>query len=135
MSTTALPKRKVPAPVPTLESQPFFDAASQGRLLVKRCRSCEQTHFYPRLLCPFCLSDATEWVDAAGTGEIYTFSVIRQNKGQEPYVLAYVTLDEGVSMMTNIVDADPASLQIGQRVKVVFHETENGPPVTMFTPV
>ncbi len=135
MSTTALRERRIPAPVPTVESQPYFDAAREGRLLVKHCKSCGQNHFYPRSLCPFCFSDATEWKDAAGTGEIYTFSVVRQNKGEVPYVLAYVTLDEGVTMMTNIVGADIGSLHIGQRVKVSFQESENGPPVTLFTPV
>jgi len=51
-----------------------------------------------------------------------------------PYALAYVTLDEGVTMMTNIVDCDLDAIRIGQRVKVVFKPTEGGPPVPMFTP-
>jgi uncharacterized OB-fold protein len=52
-----------------------------------------------------------------------------------PYALAYVTLDEGVTMMTNIVDCDLDKIKIGQAVRLVFKPSEGGPPVPMFTPV
>jgi uncharacterized OB-fold protein len=51
-----------------------------------------------------------------------------------PYAIAYVTLEEGVTMMTNIVDCDLDALRIGQPVTVVFKPTDGGPPVPMFTP-
>jgi uncharacterized OB-fold protein len=51
-----------------------------------------------------------------------------------PYALAYVTLEEGVTMMTNIVDCDLNAIRIGQAVKVVFKPTDGGPPVPMFGP-
>jgi uncharacterized OB-fold protein len=51
-----------------------------------------------------------------------------------PYALAYVTLDEGVTMMTNIVDCDLDAIRIGQRVRLVFKPSEGGPSVPMFTP-
>jgi len=51
-----------------------------------------------------------------------------------PYALAYVTLEEGVTMMTNIVDCDLDAIRIGQRVRLVFKPAEGGPPVPMFTP-
>jgi uncharacterized OB-fold protein len=50
-----------------------------------------------------------------------------------PYAIGYVTLEEGVTMMTNIVDCDLDAIRIGQRVKVVFKPTDGGPPVPMFT--
>ena len=50
-------------------------------------------------------------------------------------VVAYVTLDEGVSMMTNIVDVDPGKVKVGQRVKVVFKPSEGGGKLPCFTPV
>lgn len=126
-------ERKIPAPIVNPENKPFWDAAAQGRLLLKRCRDCSQPHYYPRALCPFCFSDATEWVDAKGTGEIYSYSVMRRG-APVPYALAYVTLDEGVSMLTNLVDCDFDALSIGQRVKVVFKPGEDGAPVPVFTP-
>lgn len=124
--------RPLPAPEPNVETQPFWDAAAEGRLLIKRCGACGEPHYYPRALCPFCLSADTRWEEAAGTGSIYTFSTMRRGK-DAPYTLAYVTLDEGPAVLTNL-DADPATLAIGQRVRVRFVPTDGGPPVPMFAP-
>jgi uncharacterized protein len=126
------PSRTIPAPQPTAETQAFWDAASQGRLLIKKCAACGEPHHYPRPLCPFCFSDRTEWVPASGRGTLYSYSVMRRVPA--PYAIAYVTLEEGPTMMTNIVDCDLGALRIGQSVRVVFKPTEGGPPVPMFTP-
>jgi uncharacterized OB-fold protein len=130
MATT---ERKIPAPPTNPETKEFWEAASQGRLLIKRCTSCAAVHYYPRALCPFCGSGATEWQAASGAGTIYSYSVMR--RAEVPYAIAYVTLDEGVTMMTNLVDCDLNAIRIGQRVKVVFKPTDGGPPVPTFTPV
>lgn len=126
-------ERKIPAPVVNPENKPWFDAAAEGRLLVKRCGDCGEYHHYPRAICPFCFSANTTWVEAKGTGSVHTWSVLRRGV-PVPYCIAYVTLDEGVSMMTNIVDCDLDAVRIGQKVKVVFKPTEGGPPVPMFAP-
>jgi uncharacterized OB-fold protein len=126
-------QRKIPAPTPTVETQAFWDAASQGRFLIPRCTSCGKAHWYPRALCPFCFSDKTVWEEASGKGRIYTYSVMR--RAPEPYAIAYVTLEEGPTMMTNLVQCDFDALRIGQAVKLVFSPTEGGPPVPTFTPV
>lgn len=128
----AEPARKLPAPTPSPETTPFWAAAAQGKLLVKRCGACGKAHHYPRPICPFCASDRTEWTESAGRGVIYSFSVMR--RATPPYVIAYVTLDEGVTMMTNLVDCDLDALSIGQPVRVVWAPTDGGPPVPMFTP-
>jgi len=128
----AATERKIPAPPPNPETKAFWDAASQGKLLIKRCTACAAVHYYPRALCPFCGSDATEWQTAAGAGTIYSYSVMR--RADVPYAIAYVTLDEGVTMMTNLVDCDFNTLRIGQRVRLVFKPTDGGPPVPTFTP-
>jgi uncharacterized OB-fold protein len=125
--------RKVPAPSQNLESKPFWDAAREGRFLIKRCNACGKPHWYPRNISPFCLSADTVWQESPGEGEIYTYSVMRRNT-PIPYAIGYVTLDEGVSLLTNFVDCDPDALKIGQRVKLKWTETENGPPVFTFTP-
>jgi uncharacterized OB-fold protein len=126
-------ERTIASPQPNVETQAFWDAAGEGKLLIKSCNSCGKPHYYPRALCPRCFSDNTEWTEAKGTGEIYSFSVMKRAKIS--YAIAYVTLDEGVTMMTNIVDTDLDAIKIGQKVKVVFKPTEDGPPVPMFTPV
>jgi hypothetical protein len=75
----------------------------------------------------------THWKTSSGRGTVYSFSVTRR-AGPEPFCIAYVTLDEGVSMMTHIVDCDLEAVRIGQKVRVVFAPTENGAPVPTFTP-
>jgi uncharacterized protein len=124
--------RKIPAPAVTVETQAFWDAAKDNRFVVPFCTACGKAHWYPRAVCPFCDSGKVEWRAASGRGTIYTFSVMRRAK--EPYAIAYVTLVEGPTMMTNIVDCDFDALRIGQKVSVVFAPTEDGPPVPMFRP-
>lgn len=127
----------VPAPLAAPDEQPdnapFWQAAREGRLLVKACQDCGKVHWYPRALCPFCLGE-TEWKPASGSGTIYSYSVTRR-AGPTPYCIAYVTLDEGVTMMTNIVDCDLDTVRVGQRVQVKFSPTaEGGAPVPTFAP-
>jgi len=114
--------------------EPYFAAAAESRLLVKACKACKAVHHYPRALCPFCWSQDLVWTDAKGTGVIYTFSITRRGAGA-PYCIAYVTLDEGPSMMTNIVDVDLETVRIGQRVVVTFRKSEGGTSIPMFTPL
>jgi len=125
--------RKIPAPKVLPESLPFWQAADAGRLLVKKCNACGQAHHYPRDLCPFCLGEDTAWIEAAGTGTVYSFSTMGQ--GEQAYTLAFVTLAEGLTLMTNLVDCDPARVAIGDAVRVVFKPSEGGHAVPMFTPV
>jgi uncharacterized OB-fold protein len=125
--------RKIPAPRVLPESLPFWQAADEGRYLVKKCSSCGQVHHYPRDICPFCLSADTVWQDSPGIGVVYSFSTM--GKDESAYTMAYVTLDEGVTVMSNLVDCDPTQVRIGQKVRVVFTPTEGGHAVPMFTPV
>ena len=125
-------ERKIAAPATDVESKPYWDAANQGRLLVKFCAACGRHHHYPRALCPFCFSDKTEWRDASGKGTIYSYTVMR--RAPVPYAIAYVTLDEGIAMLTNIVECDFDQLKIGQKVSVVFKPTDGGAPMPMFKP-
>ena len=134
---TAAPEakgRKIPAPPVTVESKPFWDAAAEGRFLIKRCNDCGQAHWFPRALCPFCFSDQTEWKESPGEGVIYSYSVMHRSPSG-PYAIGYVTLNEGPAVLTNFVDVAPDGLSIGQKVKVKFQPTENGPPVPVFSPV
>lgn len=124
--------RKIPAPRVLPESLAYWQAADEGKLLVKKCNACGEVHHYPRDICPHCLSSDTVWQQAAGTGTVYSFSTMGQ--GEAAYTLAYVTLGEGVTLMTNLVDCDPAKVAIGDKVRVVFKPTD-GHAVPMFTPV
>jgi len=101
-----------------------------GKLLVKRCNACDSPYHYPRPFCPFCMSDDTAWLEASGRGTIYSFSIARQ-KNADPYVIAFVTLEEGVSLMTNIIDTPLDRIAIGLPVEVSFREV-GGQAVPMF---
>ena len=109
----------------------YWDAARAGRLLLKRCRACGKPHYYPRAQCPFCLSADCEWVEASGAGTIYTWSVER--RAQPPYAIAFVTLAEGPTLLTNLVDCDFDGLAIGQPVTLAF-DLRDGQPVPVFRP-
>ncbi|RQH02586.1 Zn-ribbon domain-containing OB-fold protein [Natrarchaeobius oligotrophus] len=130
-----------PRPVPdvTPETRRFWRAAAEGRLLLNDCPDCGLTYFHPRALCPDCFAEA-EWIESDGTGEIYTYSVVHQISGwpeeHVPVIVAYVELDEGPRLLTNVVGAEPADVGIGDRVRVTFVETENPDvAVPVFEPV
>ena len=131
--TTLHQDRPLPANIIDPATEPYFTAARNGILKLRTCTACRKPHWYPRPLCPFCMGD-TEWTDAAGTGTIYSVSVTRR-AGPIPYAIAYVALDEGVTMLTNIVDCDLDALRIGQRVEICFKPAEGGGVVPMFTPI
>ena len=120
------------APESNVEIQPFWDATAEGKLLLKKCNGCGEIHYYPRTICPFCFSDDTVWIEASGKGTIYSYSVIR--RVEVPYVMAYVTLEEGPTMMTNIIDCDMDSVRIDMPVTVSFVDTGEGNALPMFTP-
>lgn len=126
-------KPQVRAPRVSHESKPFWDATAEGKLLVKKCNACGENHFYPRPFCPFCFSDDTEFLTCSGRGVIYTYSVTRRTS--EPWAIAYVTLEEGPTMMTNIIDCDFDALSIGQAVEVTFVDTGEGNALPFFRPV
>ena len=119
------------SPATNPETKPFWDGCAAGKLLVPKCTACGKSHWYPRGLCPYCFSDKLEWVSASGKGKIYTLSVME--RAEVPYAIAYVTLAEGPSMMTNIVDCDPDRLAVGDPVQLLF-ATRAATPVPVFKP-
>jgi uncharacterized OB-fold protein len=131
----AFAARKIPfvgTPDTNPETKPFFDGTAAEKLMVRRCNSCKKVHWYPRELCPFCFGECT-WEQASGKAKIYSLSVME--RANPPYAMAYVTLAEGPSMLTNLVDCDFKTLKIGQDVKVTFIQSENeGPSLPFFTP-
>lgn len=132
MTTPYVPS-PLAAPIEMPEHAAYWQAAREGRLMVKSCCACGKTHWYPRALCPFCLGD-TEWKQASGRGTVYSFSITRR-AGPNPFCIAYVTLEEGVTMLTRIVDCDLDTVRIGQAVQVRFEPSQGeGPPVPVFAP-
>ena len=120
-------------PLLNVGDERYFEAAKQGKLLLKKCSSCGQVHHFPRGVCPFCFSSKVDWVEAKGTGTIYSYSVSRR-AGPTPYCIAYVTLDEGITVLTNIVDCDLDTVKIRQKVKLTIKASANGTRIAMFAP-
>jgi len=111
-------------PRPDHASRHYWQSAADGTLVLQRCTQCDQFQFYPRSLCAACAGD-TEWVTASGRGTLYTYTVIRQNRSEafaplSPYAVGIVQLDEGVRMMSNIVDCDIEALRVGMPLEVVI---------------
>jgi uncharacterized OB-fold protein len=107
--------------------------------VLNECGNCGLLYHYPRAQCPDCFSDDVRWIEAAGTGEVYTYSVARTMSGWPeadlPLVVAYVELDEGPRVLTN-VDADPEAVAVGMRVEVTFAGTDvEDVAVPLFEPV
>lgn len=111
-------------PTSNSETAPFWDALKEGRFLIKRCQSCQRTHYYPREHCPFCHSQETDWEPAAGKGTIYSYTVMRREKPIR--IVAYVELEEEVTILTNIVDCEPSEVRIGAEVRIVFRDVPGG---------
>jgi len=126
-------------PVPDFETQPFWDGCREGRFRVRHCNACGRDHFYPRPFCPACWSADVEWRDAAGTGTLYTYSIVRQNDlppfpERVPYVAAIVELDEGPRVMTNIEGCDFDALEIGMPVRVDYTTIADDVTIPVFRP-
>jgi uncharacterized OB-fold protein len=130
-----------PIPKPTPETRPYWEAAKQRILRIQRCSDCEQYFFYPRPLCPHCLSRRVAWTDASGRGRLHTFVINhRPPRGfpsTGPYIIGIVELDEGPKLMTNIVgvEADPRKLRCDMPVEVVFEDITDEIALPKFRPL
>lgn len=126
------------APDPNPDDAPFWEAAAEDRLVLPRCNSCGGFIWYPRTFCPDCHTMGVEWVAASGRGTVYSFTVNKRGQGpwadHAPYVIAYVQLDEGPRVLTNIVGVDPDQVRVGDAVTAVF-EPAGATKVLRFTPV
>lgn len=112
------------------ESHAYWEGAGRGELVLQRCRACDVVQHRPRGFCVSCLEDRLEHFVASGRGEVYTYSIVHQNQAPKfrnalPYVVAYVELEEGPQLLTNIVGCDPEAISIGMPVCVEFVDTLN----------
>ena len=125
---------RLPSPINNPENTVFLEAAQNNQLVLKYCNSCKEVHYYPRTICPHCGSDNTTWVNSDGVGEIYSYTVMRRGV-EVPFAMAYVRLQEGISLLTHLTNCDVDSIGVGQKVKVVFQETQDGQKTHLFEPL
>lgn len=129
----------IPVPVVFPETEPFWKGARKGILLLPFCGHCAKAVWYPKAVCNACGSSELDWREASGLGQIYSFTEVFKGEGayrETPsYILALIDLDEGVRMLSNIVEYGAAPLHIGQRVQVVFHNGSDDTALPRFKPV
>jgi uncharacterized protein len=117
-------------PVPTPDTQPFWDGVNAGRLMMQRCSRCSEFYFYPRDYCPQCLSDEVTWQRLSGRGRLYSYVICHVAAPgfatELPYAIAIVELEEGPRMMANIVGVDitPQNLVLDMALMVTFREQD-----------
>lgn len=128
-----------PAPVPTPETQPFWDAAQREELHIQWCNDCDRFYFYPRPFCPRCFGDDVEWRRVSGRATLHSYVINhRPVPGWEddgPYAIALVELDEGPRLLTNLLDVEntPEALVIDMALEVTFVD-QSGTLVPKFRP-
>jgi uncharacterized protein len=106
----------------TQDSLPFWAGLTRGEIVTAWCDACDRGIWPPLSHCPACLSPSTRTRSLGSRGSVYSFSVVHQGDpafaGAEPYVLAYVTVDNGPTIMCNVTGVPPADIYIGMRVKL-----------------
>lgn len=135
--TTSTPPK--PAPVPSPETQEFWEGTAAGELRLQRCRSCDAFYFPPRPFCPRCLGDDVAWERVSGQGRLYSYVINHRPPppfGPDPYAIAVVQLDEGPRMMSNIVGVPntPEDLVLDMALEVTF-EQRGHVAVPLFQPL
>ncbi|SLN70630.1 Zn-ribbon domain-containing OB-fold protein [Oceanibacterium hippocampi] len=129
-----------PLPYPNSETKPFWDACRDGILRIQRCSDCGTNRFPPTGVCPACQSDRSEWIEASGRGRVFSWIVVRHPVPKDvyadkvPYVVAIIALDEGVRMVSNLVDIDVDSVQADMPVTVRFDKVTDELTLPVFVP-
>jgi uncharacterized OB-fold protein len=128
MTFEHLPPPSLDDPAADERTQPFWDAAAKGQLVAPRCTECGTFRMPPGRFCPNCLSMELEYVPLPGTGTVFTSIVVHEplrsgTEGHVPYVPAAIEADgaPGIRFISNVVDCDPDAVEIGMKVRVVFH--------------
>ncbi len=123
-------------PLPSLEdlSGAFYAWCKQGELRFQRCADCGAWRHVPREMCARCGSWQWEWTRSSGRGTVFTWTVVSVAlhpafADEVPLAPAVIEMEEGVRLLSQVVDCPPEELEIGLPVEVVFDELT--PEVTL----
>jgi uncharacterized OB-fold protein len=134
-----MPDIKKSLPAVTTSNKAFWAAAKRHKLVVYKCLNCGA--LYSQVTkCSACDNPRMDWVKVSGKGQVFTFCIYHQPfhpawKDDIPYNVAYVKLDEGTLLMTNIVDCANKDIHIGMPVEVVFEDITEEIALPKFKPV
>ena len=132
------PSSSPPLPVPTEFSAPFWEAARQQKLVIQYCPESGKYQHYPRPVSIYTGKRNIEWREVSGKGFVYAVTITRRGppafKGQEPYLVATIELDEGVRLLTQIVNCKLEDARVGMRVRVHWRVLNDEFSFPMFEP-
>jgi uncharacterized OB-fold protein len=130
-----------PLPVPDDVTRPYWESLKQHQMKIQRCPACNLAIFYPRGLCPQCWSSDLVWEPVSGRGTVHALAIVHANRApgfadEVPYVVALVELDEGVRLMSNVVDVqpDPEHVTVGMPVELVYDDVTEEITLPKFRP-
>jgi uncharacterized protein len=110
------------APVTGYDDTWFWDGVRAGRLLLRSCAACGRLQHPPTPLCPAC--GGTSWTtrEASGRGTVYAWIASHHpnEPDADPRIVALVELDEGVRLVSNVVDVPVGEVSNEMAVEVCF---------------
>jgi uncharacterized protein len=126
-------------PVPTAETARFWQGCHDHKFLLQRCSDCGRHQFYPRIICANCMSEQLEWTEASGRGTVASYTIVTRAvsdayAADAPYVVALIELEEGPTMMSNVIGCDVGDVKSGMAVEVVFEDWSADITVPKFRP-
>ena len=130
-----------PLPTPDPVTKPFWDSLKEHAVKLQRCGDCNQFIFYPRALCPSCMSDDLAWTSVSGRGVIHAFAIPHRHPNPAfgstaPFVVALIELEEGARMMSTLVGVDPTpeAVKVGMAVEIVYDDVTEEITLPKFRP-
>jgi uncharacterized OB-fold protein len=133
-----MPPAVRPAPILTDDNRFFWDAARERRLVAQRCAACGRFRHPPRPMCPHCRSLDHDVIKLTGRGTVYSYAVLHHPQNpmfDYPVLAALVDLDEGIRLVSDLVEVEPGSVRIGMPVQARFAATADDMAVPVFQPV
>jgi uncharacterized protein len=129
---------ELPLPTPSIETEPFWAAVQERKLMMPTCNRCRKVTFPPTVACPACSNDAFTWTQMSGRGKVFSFVVYHRVyhpafKDKVPYVVAVVELEEGPRIISNVVGMPVEDVQCDMPVTVVYEEVRDGYLIPKFT--
>ena len=129
----------MPVPVADPLTEPFWAAAREHRLVIQRCTACGTFRHLPSELCARCQSPDHEWVESAGRGSVFTFTIVGHPVHEAttpavPYAVVIVELDDcgGVLVPSNVIDCDPSEITIGMTLEVAWDDVNDTVAIPRF---
>ena len=131
-----------PLPIPDPVTKPFWDSLKAHAIQLQRCPACDRFIYYPRAVCPSCLSAELEWRPVSGRGVVHAFTIPHRHPNRAfgaevPYVVVLVELEDGVRIMSNLIEVEPTpeAVQVGMPVEIVYDDVTEEITLPKFKPI